>query len=207
MNDRRGILIKLAGAAALLAAPVCARAADAEAPMSLFDAIDTRRSVRAYTDEPVSDADIERLLKAAMVAPSAANERPWEFVVINDKAELAKVGEINKWAAYAKNAPVGILVCLNDDKVKEQGMGIIDVSAASENILLAARALGLGAVFTGIFPYAERINGFRELCKLPQTVTPVGLIVIGHPRSSEVKRADDRYDPEAVHWNVWGGRK
>lgn len=206
MDEQRRNFIKVAVGAAVVA-PACAFAAEGESPMSLFEAIDTRRSVRVYTGEAVSDADIERMLKAAMMSPSAVNERPWEFVVIRDKARLDKVGEVNRYAAFAKSAPLAILVCLNEEKVKAPGMGVIDVSMASENLLLAARALNLGAVFTGIFPEAERIKGFRELCELPETVTPIGLIVIGHPKNPEAKRADGRYDPAAVHWNTWAGKK
>lgn len=175
--------------------------------MSLFEAIDTRRSVRAFTDEPVSEADIERLLRAAMVAPSAVNQRPWVFGVIYDKAKLEKAGIINKYAAFAKNAPVAILVCLDETKLKEPGMGVVDVSMCSENILLAARALNLGAVFAGIYPIEDRVKGFRELCGLPETITPIGLIVLGHPKNPGGKRADDRYDPDAVFRDVWQPKK
>lgn len=183
----------------------CARMSfSAEMPTGpdFFTVVKNRHSVRSYTAEPVSDADIETMLRCAMQAPSAANEQPWEFIVIRDKDILEKAGTINHWAKFAKNAPLGILVCLNTQKEKEKGMGIIDIGACSENLLLAATALGLGGVFTGIYPYRDRMEGFSELCALPPYVEPIGLIVIGHPKVADHKFTD-RFNPEAIHQDKW----
>lgn len=174
----------------------------AEQNGDFFTVMENRHSSRAYTDEPVSREDLEKLLRAAMQAPSAANEQPWEFVVITDKSLLEQVGAINSWARFAKDAPLAILVCLNEHKEKEKGMGIIDIGTCSENLLLAATALGLGAVFTGIYPYRERMEGFSKLCKLPEYIQPIGLIVIGHPKVTNHKSVD-RFNPEAIHYNTW----
>lgn len=178
-----------------------AKAAVPAAP-DFFTVINQRHSVRSFTDQPVSDADVEKILRCAMQAPSAVNEQPWDFVVIRDKSLLERVGDINHWAAFAKNAPVAILVCLNTGKEKEKGMGIVDIGLCSENILLAACALGLGAVFTGIYPNKERMAGFSALCSLPDNVWPVGLIVIGHPKTVEFT-FKDRFNPEAIHYEKW----
>lgn len=181
-----------------------AKATHAAAPADpgFFQVIDQRHSVRSFTAQPVSDADVETMLRCAMRSPSAANEQPWEFVVIRDKSLLEQVGDINHWATYAKNAPVSILVCLNTQKEKEKGMGIIDIGMCSENILLAATALGLGAVFTGIYPYQDRMDGFSKLFSLPDYIQPVGLIVIGHPKSMEFT-AKEEFNPKAIHQNKW----
>lgn len=193
--------------AALLAGIGAGIAASAQAAEKLpapgfFDVIRERHSVRAYTDAPVSDAEVETMLRCAMQAPSAVNEQPWEFVVIRDKALLEQVGGINRYASFAKNAPVAILVCLNERREKEKGMGIVDIGICSENLLLSATALGLGAVFTGIYPHRERMDGFRKLCALPEYIEPIGLIVVGHPKITE-HTPDDRFNPEAVHYNKW----
>ncbi len=178
----------------------------AEANADFFTVLNNRHSSRSFTDEPVSNEDIEKILRAAMRAPSAANEQPWEFVVITDKNLLAQVGDINSWARYAKDAPLGILVCLNTQKEKEKGMGIIDIGICSENLLLSATALGLGAVFTGIYPYKDRMEGFSKLCNLPDYIQPIGLIVIGHPKVTDFK-VKEQFNPDAIHYNTWQNAK
>lgn len=177
-------------------------AADWPVGPDFFTVIRERHSSRAFTEEPVSDSDIEIMLRCAMQAPSAANERPWEFIIIREKEILGQVGDINHWASYAKNAPLGILVCLNTEKEKEKGMGIVDIGICSENLMLAATALGLGSVFTGIYPYKDRMEGFSKLCGLPDFIKPIGLIVIGHPKITKHESAD-RFDPAAIHQNKW----
>lgn len=173
-----------------------------ESGVDFFDVINKRHSVRAYTEEAISNEDIESLLRSAMRAPSAANEQPWEFVVIRDKAILEKVGGINSWARYANKAPVAILVCLNEQKEKEKGMGILDIGMCSENIMLAATAMGIGSVFTGIYPYKDRMDGFRKLCNLPDYIEPIGLIILGKPKIED-KSGTDRFNPAAIHQNTW----
>lgn len=205
-NERRGILGALAlSAATIICLPLNAKADSAEAPaMDVFKAIKTRRSVRAYADRDITDADLKAILDAAMLAPSAANEQPWEFVAIRGKDTLGKIGEINQYASYAKKAPVAILVCLNENKEKIKGMGIIDVSMSAQNLMLAARGLGIGSVFTGIYPEKDRIEKFRKLCGLPDSVTPIGLIVLGYP-AIPGEHTVDRFNKAAIHEEKWGG--
>lgn len=174
--------------------------------MDALTAIKTRHSVRSYTSQPVSDEDLHTIIDAAMMAPSAANEQPWELVVIKDPDKLLKVGEINSYASYAKNAPLAIMVCLNLGKEKIPGMGIIDVNLCAENILLAAHALNLGAVYTGVYPMKDRMVKFQELLGLPQNVLPIGLIVMGHPKIETTKPRESRYNQEAVHLDKWQGQ-
>lgn len=169
----------------------------------ILDNIDTRRSVRSFSNDPVSDQDLEKILMAAMASPSALNEQPWEFIVITDKNIKSQIKSINKYASFAANAPLSILVCLNKQKEKAPGMGVIDVSMCAQNILLAAHALGLGAVFTGIYPEKERMEQFQQLVHLPDDIIPIGLIVLGHPKNPADKSAKSRYNLKAIHHNSW----
>ena len=170
--------------------------------MDAMTAIRTRRSVRSYTSEGVGDDLVDEILGAAMSAPSAGNEQPWEFVVIRDRQLLAQAGKINKYAGFAKSAPVAILVCGDLNRDKYGGYWIEDVSAAMQNMLLAAHALGLGAVWTGIYPLEDRVAGFRKLVGAPENIVPMGLAVIGRPK--ETPAPVDRFQRELVHLNGWG---
>lgn len=169
--------------------------------MDAMTAIRTRRSVRSFTSQNVTDAQVTELLGAAMSAPSAGNEQPWEFVIIRDREILNNVGKLNRFAMYAKNAPVSILVCGNLNYDKHGGFWIEDVSAATQNILLAAHAMGLGAVWTGIYPLDDRVKGFRDLVKAPQNIVPMSLVVIGYPQHST--EPTDRTDMKRVHLDYW----
>ena len=211
---RRAFLARTALAAACaVSAPSLALAAEAEAvptperPLDVLTALQTRRSVRSYTKEPVSDKNLDTILAAAQLAPSAANEQPWDFVVIRDPKTLAKVGEINHYASFAAKAPAAILVCLDTEKEDIPGMGILDVAMSAENLLLAAHGIGLGAVFTGIYPMVDRMEGFRKLLDMPENIIPVGLIVLGHPAIPGLRTAEDRVKPENVHWENWAGKR
>ncbi|MBG0776254.1 MAG: nitroreductase family protein [Desulfovibrionaceae bacterium] len=169
--------------------------------MDALECILTRRSVRAYTPEPVTDAEIRTLLEAAMAAPSACNQQPWEFVVVRDRETLAKVGTINPHARMAAKAPLGILVCGDATLEKCPGFWVQDCAAAVENLLLAARAMGLGAVWTAVFPVEERIAGYRALFGVPERVTPMAFLVVGHP--AEEQKPAERYNPQRVHRDAW----
>lgn len=169
--------------------------------MDAMTAIRTRRSIRRFTDEDVTDAEVNELLGAAMSAPSAGNEQPWEFVVVRDKQLLNQVGTFSKYAGYAKKAPVSILVCGNLDYDKHGGFWVQDVSAATQNILLAAHAMGLGAVWTGAYPGKDRIKGFRKLLGLPRNIVPFSLVVIGHPKKQ--RSPIQRFKEDRVHYDSW----
>ena len=170
--------------------------------MEAIDAIMTRRSVRRFSDEPVDDATVTALLRAAMQAPSAANEQPWAFVMIDDRAALDAIPAFSPYAGWAKAAPLGILVCADTRNLPFPGFWCQDCSAAIENLLLAAHALGLGGVWTGVYPLEDRVAGFARHCRLPDGVVPVGFLVLGHP--AEAPPRQDRYPPERVHQNTWG---
>lgn len=169
--------------------------------MDVFEAIYNRRSIRKYEDRDVPQELVRELLGAAMMAPSAGNAQPWQFVVIDDREKLAATKDINPYAAMAKGAPLGILVCGDLSLEKYPGYWVQDCSAAVQNILLAAHAKGLGAVWTGIHPIEERVSGFRNSFKLPENVIPLALIVLGWP--AQEAKPKDRYKEERIHMNEW----
>jgi len=169
--------------------------------MDTIRAIMTRRSVRNFTNKPVSEKDLQTLLKAAMQAPSAKNEQPWHFIVIDDKEMLHSVPEFHPYARMLLNAPLAILVCSDRKLETKRASWLADCSAATENILLAAHARGLGAVWLGIFPDADRVSGFKNLLNLPGDVRPVSLVAVGHPAS--LPDPVDRYKEARVHHNGW----
>ena len=169
--------------------------------MELFEAIHTRRSVRAFEPGGVTDEQLRRLLGAAMTAPSAGNAQPWQFIVVTDRKLLDAVPEFSQFAAMARQAPMGILVCGDTSLEKYPGYWVQDCAAATQNLLLAARGLGLGAVWTGVHPMRDRMEGFRALLDLPEHVLPLSFIVIGRP-GQEQKR-QDRFRPDRVHMNGW----
>lgn len=169
--------------------------------MELFEALNTRRSIRKFTDEPVADGDLRAVLEAAMMAPSAGNAQPWQFVVIRDRDTLAKVTSINPYAAMAPKSPVSVLVCGDLSLEKFAGYWVQDCSAAIQNLLLAAHGSGLGAVWTGIYPMQDRVDGFRQLLGLPEHVVPLGLVVLGHP--NQHMKSEPRFREDRIHRDRW----
>ncbi len=170
--------------------------------MDVLTALMSRRSVRKYQPQPVPAELIEKLLRAAMQAPSVQNAQPWEFVVLDDPNLLAQIPKICPNAPMAADAPVNIVVCGNLDLEKSKGYWVIDCSAAIQNMLLAAHGLGLGAVWCGVYPRQPRVDGLRQLLSLPDQVIPHSLVVVGFP--AESPPPEDRYHPERVHKNRWG---
>ena len=169
--------------------------------MDALEAIHTRRSIRKYEDKPVPEELVRKVLAAAMSAPSASNTQPWHFVVITDRELLAEIPKVNPYAKMAGEAPLAILVCGDATLELAPGYWVVDCAAAVENLLLAAHALGLGAVWTGIHPREERMNGFRHLFGLPHNVPAHSLIVLGYP--AETLPPEDRYQKERVHRDRW----
>jgi len=169
--------------------------------MDVLEAIHTRRSIRKYDDKPVPDELVQKILSAAMSAPSACNSQPWHFVVVTDRKLLAEVPKVNPYAKMARDAPLAILVCGDVTLKQVPGYWVVDCAAAVQNLLLAAHALGLGAVWTGVYPRKERMDGFRRLLGLPDTVAAHSLIVLGYP--AETLPREDRYQDDRVHRDHW----
>ena len=169
--------------------------------MDALEAILTRHSIRRYTAEPVGEELVRQVLAAAMSAPSACNEQPWHFVVIDDRATLDAIPEYHAYSTSLKRAPVGVVICADDRAGTLLPYWPQDCAAATQNLLLAAHALGLGAVWLGIYPEADRIAKTRQLLHLPEKVVPFCVISMGHPAVKAVQA--DRYDPARVHRNRW----
>lgn len=161
-----------------------------------------RRSIRKYTKKQVSDNNIDKLLKAAMAAPSAGNQQPWEFIVIKDKNTLSSIKKI-KPSDYVMldHAPVAIMVCGNLEREIYKGYWSQDCSAATENILIATQSLELGAVWLGLYPEEYKISKIKNLIKLPEWIKPFSIISIGYP--AEEKKPSKRFNRERIHYEKW----
>lgn len=171
--------------------------------MDAMEAILTRRSIRRYTDEPVDEGIIEQLLEAAMAAPSAHNEQPWHFVVIDERAILDGVTEFHPYSRMLKEAPLAIAVLADRELLADGSVDfwIQDGSAATQNLLLAAHALGLGACWLGICPRPELIVSLRKLLGLPDRIEPLAVVALGH--AAEEKSPPAYFKPDRVHRNHW----
>lgn len=168
----------------------------------MLEEIRKRRSIRKYKDEPVSDEQLEALLRSGMQAPSARNLQPWVFVESRNRELLERVPEVHPYSGMVPSAGAVILVCGNTEIQNEAGYIIEDCSAAVQNILLEAVNQQLGAVWLGVYPRAERMSGISELFGLPEHILPVALVSIGVP--GEEKYFEDRFDPAKVHTDRWG---
>lgn len=169
--------------------------------MEVLEAIFTRRSIRRFTGQPISEADLATVIKAGFCAPSAHNKQPWHFVIVRDKVVLESISEVHPYAKMLPQAGCGIIVCGDKNKEEMTGLLIEDCSAAIENMLLAAHGLGLGAVWCGIYPVPQRIETIGKLINLPSEIIPVGMVVVGH--KAEEKGSMDRYDASKVHMEQW----
>ncbi len=173
---------------------------DSQSP-GLLKLIKTRRSVRRFTGNPVDENARRELLEAAMQAPSAVNKQPWSFIVVDQRETLDRIAEIHRAAQMMRQAPLAIAVCGERGRAHRPEQMDQDCSAATENILLAAHALGLGSVWCGIYPNKERVAAFRELLGIPEHITPFAVVAIGEP--AEQPEQPDRWRPELVHYNRW----
>ncbi len=169
--------------------------------MDAMKTILTRRSVRKYTGQPVSEETIKTLLEAAMSAPSAGNQQPWCFVVIDDRQVLDAVPDVHPYSKMILKAPLAILVCGDLEREKNKDYWVQDCSAATQNLLLAIRAQGLGAVWLGVYPRQNRVEGLRQLLGLPTHIIPLALISIGYPAAEQ--GPVERYDEGRIHRNHW----
>ncbi len=173
----------------------------ATSKMDALSAIFTRRSIRSYSNQPVSDETVKLLLKAAMAAPTAKNTQSYEFIVIRDKKTLQQIPNFHPFSKHVPNAQVAIVVCGNTKLQAAPGHWIPDASNASMNILLAAHSLGLGAVWTTFYPYEDRTAGIRKLLNLPDHIMPLNIIPLGY--SAEQGNYQDRYKPDKIHLEKW----
>ncbi len=170
----------------------------------ILESILTRSSVRTYTTEKVSDEQVEMMLRAGMSAPTAGNRQPWELVVITDREILDTIPSIIKYAYMSAEAPLAIVVLGNPEVSLHADYWVQDCSAVTENILLAAHAMGLGAVWCGVYPnYSPvgRVEKMQELLNVPKEWVPLNVIVVGHPNKEATIK--DKWKPEKVHYNKY----
>lgn len=194
--------------AALLAASSCTTTPSETAALTSTDTaqavignIMTRTSVRQYTDRPISADTLEALLKAGMAAPTAVNKQPWAFVVTTGRDALDSLATLQP---RLKTAAAAITVCGDMTRAIEgegRDFWVQDCSAATENILLAAHALGLGAVWTGVYPIAERVGNVSRALALPDSVVPMCIIAVGYPVADQEPK--DKWNPSKVHYQRW----
>lgn len=157
-----------------------------------------RKSVRKYLNKGVEDEKITTLLKAGMAAPSGKDVRPWEFIVVKERATLDSMAAALPYAKMLADARVAIIVC--GDSIRSS-YWYLDCSAATENILLAAEALGLGAVWTAAYPYEDRMNVVHKYTNLPENILPLCVIPVGYPEG--VQSPKDKFDETKIHYEKY----
>jgi nitroreductase len=165
---------------------------------AVLQAILARRSIRRFRPDPLPREMVEKLLDAAMAAPSGNNVRPWHFVVVQDAGRRRQLSQVHRWAYMVAEAPLAIAVCADASSTE---FWLDDCSAATENILIAAQALGLGGVWIGIHQSAQYQEQVRQALGIPSRYTVHCLLAIGYP--AEQKPPHGRHDPAKVHWETW----
>ena len=187
-----------AGIAALSVAACTPKTTGTPETNPALETIFSRTSIRTYQDRTVEPQKIELLLRAAMSAPSGKDQRPWEFVVVNERPILDSLAAALPYAKMLAQAPCAVIVCGSPAR---SSYWYLDCSAAAENILLAAHSLGLGGVWTAAYPYAERMEAVRSHLALPEGILPLCVIPIGYPAAvGEPKR---KFDAGRIHYNGW----
>ena len=166
-----------------------------------MNAIDERASVRQYTDEPVTDEEVRAILRAAMAAPSAGNQQPWEFYVVRDAQKREALAACSPYAKPCGRAPLVLAFCQRgDDKLRWPFMAVQDMSACVENALIEIADLGLGAVWMGIAPLEDRMQATREVLGVPEGLETFALVAVGHPAEPVEAKGPGRYEEVRIHW-------
>ena len=175
--------------------------------MNILDAISTRRSVRQFTSQAISDDDLHTILAAGMSGPSAVNARPWSFLVMRDRKTLCKMADGNGSAAQLlKGAALGILVLGDMTRTFERApeYWVIDGSIAAQNMILAAHGLGIGSVWLGTWPQEEKVDAQRRIFDLPESAVPHSIIAFGYPEESQKNiSARGGFEEDRVHLEKW----
>jgi nitroreductase len=169
--------------------------------MDTLQAIKTRRSIRRYVPEPIPAETVQELLTAAMSGPSTGNQQPWQFVVVNERARLDALAAIGPYKATMSLAPLAVVVCCDMQLQKWGEYWVVDCSIATQNLLLAAHALGLGAVWLGCHFIEERAKPVSAALGLPAHIVPFAVVPIGKP--AQQIGPVERYKPDRIHWNGW----
>lgn len=161
----------------------------------------SRRSVRKFTGEAVSPEQLEKLLRAAMCAPSAGNQQPWEFIVVRNRETMGKIQVFHPYSRPLDTAACAIVVCGDTTRQRYPGFWVQDCSAAIQNLLLESVHLGLGGVWMGVYPSQQRVQDCQELFRLPQQIIPLGIVALGYP--DEQPQPRETYQPQRIHWESW----
>ena len=167
-----------------------------------MSAIFNRVSVRKFKPEAVEDDKVESLLRAGMQAPSAGNQQPWQFIVVDDPAICEQLGATSKFSGPAKAAPLNIVPVICTEGARFPELAVLDLSACAENILLRACELGLGAVWLCVYPEQDRISHVRSVLGIPEDLTPFAILSVGYPESDPHPQ-QDRFDAQRIHRNKW----
>lgn len=173
--------------------------------MDVFEAISKRRSIREYGKGEIDDDKIEGLLKSAMYAPSAINEQPWHFIVVKDNDSLKDLSETLAYGKMLSEAAAAIVICADKKLCKtREDFWVQDCSAATQNILLAATAMGIGSVWLGIYPNKDRVKAITDYFGIPQNVVPFNIISLGYPLDEcSFKELPERFKKDRIHYNKW----
>jgi len=169
--------------------------------MELFDAILMRRSIRKFTSQKIEPDLVDKIIKAGMYAPSAVNKQPWHFIVFFDRKTMTEIMNVHQSSTMLAEAQTAILVCYDVNLQHDEGYGPVDCSNATQNMLLAAHALGLGACWVGIYPRIKRMEALHSIFELPLNVKAFSVIALGYP--AEKKPMAERYKPERIHFEKW----
>jgi len=169
--------------------------------MDEIENIITRRSIRSFNNKKIDETIIRKIIESGVSAPSAGNQQPWHFIVIDDKKIFKKITKFHPNASFLVNADKAILVCGDLSKEKFKGYWILDCGACTENILLAAHFLGVGSCWLGIYPREDRIKETKKLLNIPDHVIPFSLIALGY--TDEKPKKIDRYQKDRIHKNKW----
>lgn len=170
--------------------------------MEAIEAILTRTSVREYRMETIPGDLLQELLAAAMQAPSAGNQQIWHFILVTERKQLDALAEALPFGKMLASAPLGVVVCAELELEKYPGFWVQDCSAATQNLLLAAHARGLGAVWVGVYPEKDRVASLRQILDLPGSVIPLSVVPLGYPASTH-EPAKTRYNETRLHLNHW----
>lgn len=178
--------------------------------MDLMEGLLTRRSVRKYeTERKIDKETIKEIIKAAQYAPTAHNKQPWEFLVVDDREVLEHLRHIQRWTSFAKDAACVVFVCgdteksFSRNKENEKWTFIdVDCAIATENLMLAAWAKGIGTCYCGAAPMQRVVDDLKEYLHLPENIRPFAIVTMGYPAETP-KQPDDRYNPDKIHWGKW----
>lgn len=169
--------------------------------MEVYEALLSRRSIRRYSDRKIEKKIVDKIIYAGMHAPSAVNKQPWHFIIFEDKETCRKVTEVHKSSTMLLSSAINILVCYDETLQHDEGYGLLDCSAATQNILLAAHGMGIGSCWIGIYPRENRMAALEQLFKLPKHIKPFSIISLGYP--DEEKAIPERFKPERIHREKW----